>query len=201
MLLNRYVSDVLLSALGVGLLAGLALAQPPAPPIIPPNPQSPTINLPQPLGALPGSSLEITLTGGNLTDPVSITGLPGKSSFPTDANNTKDPAKLRVKVELPPGTPVGMYPLRLVTKQGVSNMRPFCVDDLPVGPTAAGNRSLSTALSLPVPVVATGRIDVETSEFYRISVKPGQRICIEVLARRLGSALDPIILMHDGKTG
>jgi invasion protein IalB len=201
MLPNRNLSDVLLSALCIALAAGLAAAQPPTPSIVPPNPQSPTINLPQPLGALPGASVEITLTGGNLTDPLSITGLPGKATFPTDANNTKDPAKLRVKVEIPAGTPVGMYPLRLVTKQGVSNMRPFCIDDLPVGPTGTANRSLSTAVSLPVPSVATGRIDVETSEFYRISVKPGQRVCIEVLARRLGSALDPIILMHDGKAG
>jgi hypothetical protein len=188
--------------LTVALFAGVAAAQqPPVPSIIPPNPQSPAINLPQPYGALPGSAVEITLTGGNLQEPVTVTGLPGKVTFPTDANNTKDAAKLRVKVEIPPGTPVGMYPLRLVTKQGVSNMRPFCVDDLPIGPTAANNRSLSTAMPLPVPSVANGRIDNETSEYFRISVKPGQRVAIEVLARRLGSSLDPVIFMHDAKTG
>src|SRR5262249_23122804 len=51
------------------------------------------------------------------------------------------------------------------------------------------------------PGVASGTIAAETSQFYKISVKPKERVCIEVLARRLGSSLDPIILIHDAKTG
>jgi hypothetical protein len=148
--------------------------------------------------------VEVTLTGTNLNDPVAlVTEFPAKITFPTDANNTKDPAKLRAKIEVPPNTPVGSYSLRLITKQGVSNFRPFCVDDLPAvpSPPAASNRSKSTALSIPVPSVVAGRVDGETSDFYRISVKPGQRLTFEALARRLGSSLDPIILMHDAKTG
>src|SRR5262249_60270377 len=43
MLLNRYLGDVLLSVLCVGLVATVAGAQPPAPSIIPPHPQPPTI--------------------------------------------------------------------------------------------------------------------------------------------------------------
>src|SRR5262245_55387819 len=110
--------------------ASQAPAQPPAF-VLPPNPQAPTISLPQPFGASPGSALELTFTGTNLNDPVAlVTEFPAKTTFPTDANNTKDPAKLRMKIEVPANTPVGMYPLRLVTKQGVSNFRPFCIDDL-----------------------------------------------------------------------
>jgi hypothetical protein len=172
------------------------------PVVLPPNPQSPSIGLPQPMGAQPGSAIEVTLTGANLNDPVALlTGFPAKVTFPTDANNTKDPAKLRVKIELPPNAQVGMHPIRLVTKQGVSNFRPFCIDDLPAAPPGGANRTAAAALVIPVPSVATGRIDPETSEFFKIAVKPGQRVAIEVLARRLGSALDPVILMHDVKTG
>ena len=176
-------------------------AQPPAFKL-PANPQSPTINVSQPMGAQPGQTLEITLTGGNLNDPLGLL-LPfsAKVTFPTDANNTKDPAKLRAKIEVPPGTPIGMYPMRLVTKQGVSNFRPFCIDDLPAAPAAGANRSISTALNTPVPSVATGRIDPETSEFFKIAVKPGQRVAIEALSRRLGSALDPVIMIYDARTG
>ncbi|HLW68905.1 MAG TPA: hypothetical protein VKS79_26575 [Gemmataceae bacterium] len=178
-----------------------ATAQPPAF-VIPPDPQAPTISLPNPLGASPGTTVEVTLTGTNLNDPVSlVTDFPAKVGFPIDANNTKDAAKLRAKIEVPPNTPVGSYSLRLVTKQGVSNFRPFCIDDLPTAPSGTGNRSKSTALSIPVPCVVAGRVDGETSDFYRITVKPGQRLTFEVLARRLGSSLDPIILMHDAKTG
>jgi hypothetical protein len=183
------------------LNSGLA-QQPPAASIIPPNPQAPTINLPQPFGAQPGTSVEVTLTGANLIDPVALSvGFPAKASFPTDANNTKDPAKLRVKIEIPADTPIGMYPLRLATKQGMSNFRPFCIDTLSPAPPASGNRSKSTAMNLQIPSVTSGRIDPETSDFFKISVKPGQRVSLEVLARRLGSNLDPIILFHDVKTG
>src|SRR6267142_2093963 len=84
-------------------------AQPPAPPsIIPPSPQAPTISVPQPLGAQAGTGVELTFTGTNLADPVALhTGFPAKVTFPTDANNTKDQAKLRVKLEVPSDTPVG----------------------------------------------------------------------------------------------
>src|SRR5262249_22697366 len=182
-------------------LASPAPAQPP-PFVLPPNPQAPTISLSQPFGAGPGSAVEVTFTGTNLNDPIAlVTDLSAKITFPADANNTKDPAKLRVKIEVPANTAVGMYPLRLVTKQGVSNLRPFCIDDLPAVPSGTANRSSSTALSIPVPCVVAGRVDVETSEFYRITVKPGQRLTFEVLARRIGSSLDPIILMHDAKPG
>lgn len=178
-----------------------SIAQPPAF-NLPPNPQSPSIGVPLPMGAQPGSTIEITLTGANLNDPVSLlTDFPAKATFPTDANNTKDPAKLRVKLEVAANAQVGMRPIRLVTKQGVSNFRTFCIDDLPAGPVAAGNRAAAMALSMPVPSVAAGRIDPETSEFFRIAVKPGQRVAIEVLARRIGSSLDPVILMHEVKSG
>ncbi len=191
----------LLSVLiAVGFGAG-ALAQPPAS-IIPPAPQAPTIQLPSPLGARPGETIEIVLTGTNLQEPLALLGLPGRASFPTDQNNGNDPARLRVRLEVPADAPVGAYPLRLATRFGLSNVRPFCIDDLPAGPTAgAANRNKSTPMDLPIPCVASGRIDAETSEFFKISVAPGQRICLDVLARRLGSALDPMILIHDAKTG
>src|SRR5688572_26161411 len=91
------------AALASLLVLGAAVAQPPPAALIPPPPQAPTLNLPQPLGALPGASVELTLTGTNLADPVALlTGFPAKVTFPTDANNGKDPAKLRVKLDIAP---------------------------------------------------------------------------------------------------
>lgn len=179
----------------------VALAQAPAP-LVPPPPQAPTIQLPQPMGARRGETVEIVLTGTHLSEPTALLGIPAKVSFPSDGNNTKDPGKLRVRLDVPPDAPVGAYPLRLATRYGLSNVRTFCIDDLPTGPTAGPNhRSKTSPVDLPVPCVASGRIDPETSEYFKIKVTPGQRICIDVLARRLGSALDPIIILHDAKTG
>lgn len=182
-------------------LSGRTVAQPPAS-ILPANPQAPTLNLPQPLGVQRGTSVELTLTGSNLNEPVALhAGFPMTATFPTDANNTKDPVKLRVKLDVAANANTGMYPIRLATTQGVSNFRIICIDDLPNAPAATGNRSKATAHVLPVPCVAAGRIDAETSDFYKIVVPSGYRLCLEVLARRIGSTLDPIILLHDAKTG
>ncbi|HEY1191519.1 MAG TPA: PPC domain-containing protein, partial [Gemmata sp.] len=40
----------------------------------------------------------------------------------------------------------------------------------------------------------------ETSEFYKVKVSAGQKLSFEVLARRIGSPLDPIVVLHDAKT-
>src|SRR5207237_6187539 len=100
------------------------------PPPVAPNPAAPTIAAPAPSGMQPGTSQEITLTGANLADPTGLwTDIPGaKVAIPTDNNNGKEPAKLRVKLDVPAGTPLGYYSIRLATSRGMSNFRVFCID-------------------------------------------------------------------------
>src|SRR5262245_1752299 len=69
-----------------------ASGQPKAPPVTP-APQAPTLTSPVNLGAKPGESAEITLTGTNLADPVAVMlSCPGKVTIPTDNKNGTDPA-------------------------------------------------------------------------------------------------------------
>src|SRR6202008_2583523 len=105
--------------------------QPPPPPV--PNPAAPTIAMPFPMGLQAGTALEVTLTGTNLNDPVSLwTNIPGATvSIPTDNNNGKEATKLRVKIDVPKTTSIGFYGMRLATTRGLSNLRLFCVDELP----------------------------------------------------------------------
>jgi hypothetical protein len=90
-----------------------------------------------------------------------------------------------------------MYRFRLATASGLSNFRPFCVDNLPEVQQSNGNHSPSTAQPVPVPCVVTGRVQAETSGFFRFTVASGQRLSFEVLGRRLGSGLDPVLRLHD----
>ncbi len=176
-------------------------AQPKAPPIVV-APQAPTLNMPSPSGVQRGTPLELTLTGTNLADPVGVwTSFPAKVSIPTDMNNGKDAAKLRVKLDVPADAPLGFHTIRVATKHGISNTRVFCVDELPQVAEVDSNRTKSTAQQVPVPCVVMGRCDAEASDFFKINVKAGQRLTFEVLGRRLGSGFDPIILLHDAKSG
>lgn len=176
-------------------------AQAPAP--VPPNPQAPTINMTGPMGMQRGTTMELTLTGANLAAPTGFwTSIPGaKATIPTDANNGKDAGKLRVRLEVPKDAPLGFHTIRLATHRGLSNLRIFCVDDLAQITEVDTNRSKATPQTVPIPCVVVGRSDAEANDYFRISVKSGQRLTFEVLGRRLGSALDPQITLYDARTG
>jgi hypothetical protein len=176
-------------------------AQPKAAPVAVP-PQSPTLNVAFPLGAQRGQRIELTLSGTNLTDPTALwTSFPAKVTIPADMNNGKDAAKLRVKLDVPADAPIGFHAIRLATKHGISNARMFCVDEVPQIDEAADNRTREKAQPVPVPGVVVGRTDAEVSDFFKVTVKPGQRLTFEVIGRRLGSQLDPVIKLYDGRTG
>lgn len=165
-------------------------------------PQAPTLNAAFPLGAQRGQSIELNLTGTNLADPTGLwTSFPAKVTIPTDMNNGKDAAKLKVKLDIPADAPIGFHSIRLATKQGISNLRMFCVDELAQIDEAADNRSREKAQPVPVPGVVVGKTDAEASDFFKVPVKPGQRLTFEVIGRRLGSLLDPVIRLYDGRTG
>jgi hypothetical protein len=175
-------------------LATTVVAQPPAPPL-PPSPQAPTLTSLFPLGGRVGQPVELTLTGTQLTDAIGLL-LP----FPVTVQFAGDGQKLTAKFTVPADAPLGTHPLRLITRTGVSNVRVFCVDELPEISDGPDQRRRSTALPVPVPVVVNGRVPSEASTFYKLTAQAGQRLTFEVLSRRLGQPLDPVVLLHDART-
>jgi hypothetical protein len=175
----------------------------PAQPPPPPNPAAPTLASVTPLGAPPASSLDVTLTGTKLNDPVAVwTSIPGiKATIPSDGNNGKDATKLRVRLEIPKDKTIGFCALRLATLGGMSNLRLFCIDDLPPVQATAASRNKDTAQAVPVPCVVSGKADAEQTDYFKVSARAGQRISFEVLGHRLGSAFDPQLSLLDSRTG
>jgi hypothetical protein len=181
--------------------AAVATAQPPSP-LSQPHPQAPVLAAPVPLGVQRGTALDLTLTGTNLAEPTGLwTSFPARVTIPTDANNGKEPTRLRVRLEVPKDAPLGFGALRLATKAGMSNARLFCVDDLPQVTEVDTNRSLATSQPVPVPCVVVGRADPEVTDYFKIPVTAGQRLSFEVLGRRLGSPFNPQLMLYDARTG
>jgi hypothetical protein len=197
-----------LFAFGLGVLAVLSTGGVPTaygqpkPLVVPPAPQAPTLTTPVTLGGKQGANLDLILSGTNLGDPTAVVlTCPGKIAVVAEAKGAKpDPAKMKVKVEVPADAPVGLHTIRVATKQGVSNSRPFLVDDLPGVEEVATNRTKEAAQEAPVPCVVSARADPEASDFFKVKVSAGQKLTFEVLARRIGSPLDPILVLHDAKT-
>lgn len=173
--------------------------KPPA--LLPANPLAPVLNVPFPLGMQTGTALELTLTGANLANPTGLlASFPAKVTIPTDKKNGLENNTLRVRLEVAAGTPIGYHTIRLASTRGISNLRIFCLDDLPQVVEVASNRNKATPQVLPVPCVVAGRTDTEQACFFKIAVKAGQRLTFDVLGRRLGSTLDPEITLSDAKT-
>lgn len=194
-----------LVAFGIGLLAGLSGPVVPSavgqqkPLVVPPAPQAPTLTTPVTLGVKRGVAVELALSGTNLADPVGVSlSCPGTAAVVADPK--PNPAAVRVKVEVPADTPVGLYTVRVATKAGVSNARPLLVDDLDGVAETESNRSKETAQPVPNPGVVSGRADPEAADYFRVKVAAGKRLTVEVVARRAGSPMDPIVVLHDGAT-
>src|SRR5262245_15455893 len=168
-------------------------------PAIAPLPQSPTLTGPPTLGLQRGTTAEFTLPGTNFADAVAIyTTAPGVTA--TIPPNQTDATKLKVSLAAAAEGPIGLFQLRVATKNGVSNFRPFCLDDLPEIAKAGDISKKDKAQVLRGPCVVTGTAAAEAADYYKVAVKPGQKLMLEVLARRIGSPCDPVIILHDAKT-
>jgi hypothetical protein len=186
-------------AVSVGGLAVPSAAQPkPAIPTLPP--QFPTLTSPANLGVRAGAATTVALGGANLGDATEIlVSIPGAKT--AIAKDSAKPASVGATVDVPKDAPVGLYQVRVVTKHGVSNARSLSVDDLPEVEKKPGNNKKTTPMPLPGPCTVTGSIAPESSDFYLLKTTPGQRVTFEALARRIGSSLDPVIVLHDAKSG
>lgn len=102
-----------------------------------------------------------------------------------------------LELHVPANTPVGLYPLRLVTTAGVSDVRVFTVDDRPDAPEAGDHGKPAAAQAVTSPCVVVGAVETETLDYYRVPVKAGEPLTVEAFARRLGSPLDPVVTLLD----
>ena len=81
---------------------------------------------------------------------------------------------------------------------GSSGSLPFVVGDLPEFIEVESNSTLETAHPIDLPVTVNGQIHGERDlDYYRIELQTGEVVYGEVLARRLGSTLEPTIAVFD----
>jgi hypothetical protein len=168
----------------------------------PANPQAPTINPLVPAGVQRGLSLDLVVTGTQLASPTGVSlGTAAKITILAEDKGIKpDAGKFKVRIEVPADTPVGWYPFRVATLKGVSNLRVLCVDDLPQVVGTGNNRTRTTAQEIPVPSAVTGSILAEQGDYYKFTVKAGQRLSFDCQARRIGSAIDAYMYVYDAKS-
>lgn len=184
------------------LTAPAAVAQPKKDPPPKPVPGAPTLTTPVTLGLTKGKKAEVTLTGTNLKDvsAVAVIGSPQPIVSTVIAGQT-DATKCKVTFDVPADATIGLYQLRVATPNGVSNYRPVCVDSVPEVADNGDNTKPEKAQKIDWPCVVVGTVAAESADYYRFAVKAGQTVNLDGHARRLGSPLDPCLILHDAKTG
>jgi hypothetical protein len=162
--------------------------------------QPPAVNYPVPAAAIVGQATDITLFGGNLASPTAIwTNLPSANielAPGIEGNGTKAD-QVVYRCTLAADAPVGIYAFRLATAKGVSNTRLMMIDDLPSVADNGNNKTQATAQAVSFPTAIDGAAEAESYDFYKLTLPSGQKISVAVGARRLGSALDPVIRLLD----
>ena len=157
--------------------------------------ESPSIKYLLPSAIAPGQTTEITFFGNNLD---SVTGL--WMSFDGKAERvgcTNDRAVF--KITAPGNCLTGLGALRLRATNGISDLHFIMFDALRSIVASATNQSTTNAQLLALPIAVDGACREKASEFFKFRARKGQRLTFEVVAQRLGSALDPLVRLLDAK--
>ena len=104
-------------------------------------------------------------------------------------------------VEIDADAAPGLYPVRAIGEDGLSNALLFRVDTVPEV-SERSLREVDASTEVPgldaLPIVVNGTLDGAERDRYRFRAAPGERIVLEVEARRVGSAIDPVLRLLDG---
>jgi hypothetical protein len=162
---------------------------------------SPTIRELRPWGAQRGRAVTLTIVGDQLeAGSETFSAVPGKLQEQPGGNA----GELRFQLEISSDAAVGVYPVRVRTTGGLSNVLLFSVGDLPETAESEPNDMLPANSSVaastsPVPAALTlpetinGSAVGTDQDVFRFSAKRGERIVMEVEAQRIGSLLDPAL--------
>lgn len=163
--------------------------------------QAPSISAISPRAVTPGETADVTLRGTNLAGDTQLW-----TSFPCEAalapeiegNGTKSD-QVVFRLAVPANASLGIHALRVATPGGVSPPRLIVLDDLSSVSQQGDNTTPPNAQSLTLPVAVDGTMGKLSHNYYRFGAAAGQRLSFEVLSRRLGSALDPVIRLLDAE--
>ncbi len=121
--------------------------------------------------------------------------------FDAVAQDSDDPKQRTFKLEIPDTAPLGIYPVRVASEHGVSNVQLVLIDDLPTVGRGRDHHVASSAHPIAWPAAVDGVCQREKANYYRITGKANQPLSLDVVAHRLGSKLDAFLRVFDAKSG
>jgi hypothetical protein len=171
----------LLAALAIGMVTTPAAAD------------APSITDIVPAGLQRGVAGLVTITGGNLQGNPRLVAPFEAEVVAAPEGQASDAANWRLRLTVPADTPVGAYPVRVRTDDGISNPFLISVGQLPQVAEQEPNNTIEQAQAVAVPTVVDGKADGNDVDIVRFPGRKGDRIVIDARAARIGSGLDPTV--------
>jgi hypothetical protein len=155
----------------------------------------PTLSHAQPAGVRPGEATEVDLFGDKLDGKLQFW-----TSFPCQVEVLHQEAgRVRCRITTPADAPLGVGGLIVGNEQAASDVVWLMVDSLANAADAGNNHTPQSAQELALPTAVDGTLDGPEADYFRVTLAQGQRLAIDVLASRLGSAADPVLRLLDDK--
>ncbi|TWT49226.1 hypothetical protein Pla22_44180 [Rubripirellula amarantea] len=161
----------------------------------------PVVSRSEPLGAVRGEEATFTFHGTRLGDAHSaIADLPGIEILEVKAVDGK---KATVKIKSDPNLAPGLYPIRLVTQSGISNIRLVGIGAMPVVQEVEPNDSFDSPQAIEMNTTVEGVVNREDLDHYSVDLKAGDQLNVEIEGIRLTYSLnnqrilDPFIAILD----
>jgi hypothetical protein len=171
------------------IAAGSAQAQP-----------TPTLSGVTPVYLKQSESQELTLSGANIGDAtlLAMSDARGVTAELIPASGKPTANQLKVKIAAAADAVLGTRELRIITPMGVTAPLVVTVGQYAATRDQEPNNSPEQATTLTFPTSIVGRIDVGGDvDSYRFEAKKGQHLVFDVNAARLGSPLDPVVVVLD----
>ena len=178
------LSTLAVSAASLIALAGSAMAAYPGFSTMKPN------------GTQRGTEAKVTITGERLDDFEGMIFMsPGFTMKSVDkVEKNKVDLTLAVGADVAPG----YYMMRVRTKTGVSHMRPFFVGQFPNAEEKEPNNDFDAPQPATLNTTVEGLVTNEDVDYYKVTLKKGDRLSLEVDGLRLGYAVfDPYVAVLD----
>ena len=136
-----------------------------------------------PRGVQRGTTQKVVISGTRLGDGrqliVDREGIVVKSVTPIDDK------KVEVEIEVPADSQPGLYPIRLVSETGLSNVMMFSVGTMPNVEEKEPNSEFATPQLLENNVTVEGAVAREDEDYFAVELKQGERLTAELEGVRI----------------
>jgi len=166
---------------------------------------APDLSRLNPPAARAGETLNVSLYGSNLEELTELRfthpGITAERVLQTPDEFFPEPRPVgsSFSVTVSESVPPGIYEARAVSYSGISTARAFVVAPVDSNEVAEEGEHSTRDKAMPVEVnsIIKGDVPSRGIDWYRFTAKAGQRVLLEVVAERIDSRMDGMLIVYD----